>query len=74
MPTKWAGTWGEWVAHRQAGNQSVQAYFESLAAMTDPIETDEAGNPIVTLEINPQSGLMQEPKEPPRWKQLFFWR
>jgi hypothetical protein len=70
MPSRWPGTIEEWVAHRQAGNDAVQKYWRQLAQTPSAIETDEHGNPIVTVTIDPNSGMAEE--APPSAVQRLF--
>ena len=70
MPPGWQGTPEEWIAHRKAGNDAVKAYWQQLARTPSVIETDEDGKPIVTITIDPNSGIAVE-TQPSLVKRLF---
>ena len=60
VPIMWEGTQEEWIRHRQEGDRSVQEYSEQISRLNRPIELDEKGQPVITVFIDPQSGMMEQ--------------
>jgi hypothetical protein len=69
MPTHWFGTWEEWVEYRQAGNDSVREYFQSIADV--PLQTDEHG--AIVFDVSLDHGVAKQTR-PTLAQQLFSKR